>query len=57
MEKTIRRIKNPLLLVILSLILVAAIAVGIYFLIENGKDKGNHQGTYVITAVGKEYQS
>lgn len=48
MERTYRRIKiNPLFFVV-ALLLVIALAVGIYFLVGAGRNKEPSRGTYVM---------
>lgn len=48
MERTYRRIKiNPLFFVV-ALLLVIALAVGIYILVGSGRNKEPSRGTYVM---------
>ena len=42
------KVKLPLYLIIVALIIVAAAAVGIYFLTSGDKDKEPSRGTYVM---------
>lgn len=57
MEKTARKLKmNPLFL-ILALLLVIALAVGLYFLIGSGRSKAPNRGTYVHAWYGEVSKS
>lgn len=48
MERTVRKLKiNPLFFVI-ALLLVIALAVGIYILVGSGRNKEPSRGTYVM---------
>jgi flagellar basal body-associated protein FliL len=48
MEKVMHKVRIPLYLIIVALIVVAAAAVGIYFLTSGDKGKEPSHGTYVI---------
>mgnify|MGYP000973819631 CR=1 FL=1 len=54
MEKTVHRFKNPLLIIV-GIVVIAAVAVGIYFLFFDKEEEPN-RGTYVIARVEKENQ-
>lgn len=49
MEKAMHKVKIPLYLIIVALIVVAAAAVGIYFLTSGPKNNEPSRGTYVIS--------
>ena len=52
MEKAMRKIKNPRLLIIVGIVVIAALAVGIYFMVVD-KEKEPTRGTYVISQYEK----
>jgi|GEM_PF-543053 len=49
MEGTTRKSKNYILFFVLALLLVIALAVGIFFMVGSGRSKEPSRGTYVIT--------
>jgi uncharacterized protein (UPF0333 family) len=51
MEKVLKKPRIPIYLLILALVLVAAIAVGIYFLVSGSDRSKPNRGTYVCGEV------
>jgi len=52
MERTARKPRINVLYIILALLLVAVLAVGIWFLLGSGKDREPNRGTYVLAGNG-----
>jgi flagellar basal body-associated protein FliL len=52
MEKIVHRFKNPILFIIAGIVVVAALAAGIYFLFFDKDDEPN-RGTYVFVQPGR----
>ena len=51
MEKTAQKTRIPFYLIIVALVIIAAAAVGIYFLTGGAREKEPSRGTYVMAQV------
>ncbi|MCX7773693.1 MAG: hypothetical protein N2376_11340 [Clostridia bacterium] len=55
MEKAVRRFRMPLYLIVIILAVIAAAAVGVYFLTNGSEDKKPSRGTYVMMQLDERY--